>query len=67
MSRDKNDGQEGVWLTPNADKRRLRDAENARKTAPRSPKHCPMARFQGVIWSNGACLHAPGFSRPLAA
>jgi manganese oxidase len=27
----KNDGQDGMWLTPNADKRRLRDAENARK------------------------------------
>ena len=27
----KNDGQDGIWLTPNADKRRLRDAENARR------------------------------------
>jgi FtsP/CotA-like multicopper oxidase with cupredoxin domain len=27
----KNDGQDGIWLSPNADKRRLRDAENARK------------------------------------
>ena len=27
----KNDGQDGIWLSPNADKRRLRDAENARR------------------------------------
>jgi manganese oxidase len=27
----KNDGQDGIWLTRNADKRRLRDAENARR------------------------------------
>jgi manganese oxidase len=27
----RNDGQDGIWLTPNADRRRLRDAENARK------------------------------------
>src|SRR5215472_2050322 len=30
MSR-KSDGQEGIWLSPNADPRRLRDAENARR------------------------------------
>jgi FtsP/CotA-like multicopper oxidase with cupredoxin domain len=27
----KNDGQDGMWLTPNADKRRIRDAESARR------------------------------------
>ena len=27
----KNDGQDGMWLTPNADRRRIRDAENARR------------------------------------
>jgi manganese oxidase len=27
----RNDGQDGIWLTPNADRRRLKDAENARK------------------------------------
>ena len=27
----KNDGQDGIWLSPNSDPRRLRDAENARR------------------------------------
>jgi len=27
----KNNGQEGIWLSPDADRRRLRDAENARR------------------------------------
>jgi FtsP/CotA-like multicopper oxidase with cupredoxin domain len=31
MGRYRNDGQDGIWLTPNADRRRLRDAENARR------------------------------------
>src|SRR5215472_11725264 len=31
MGRYRNDGQDGIWLSPNADPRRLRDAENARK------------------------------------
>src|SRR5262249_27418497 len=31
MGRYRNDGQDGIWLSPNADRRRLRDAENARR------------------------------------
>jgi FtsP/CotA-like multicopper oxidase with cupredoxin domain len=31
MGRNRNDGQDGIWLSPNADRRRIRDAENARK------------------------------------
>src|SRR5215472_6739909 len=31
MGRYRNDGQDGIWLSPNADPRRLRDAQNARR------------------------------------
>src|SRR5260370_36263241 len=49
----KNDGQDGFWLSPNADKRRLRDAENARKTRMEITKalsHGQIARRDLVKW-----------------
>jgi FtsP/CotA-like multicopper oxidase with cupredoxin domain len=77
MSRDKNDGQEGVWLTPNADKRRLRDAENARKNRAEITKalsHGQISRRDLVKWGlfTSAGILAPigglsPFVRPLNA
>src|SRR5260370_4800431 len=42
----KNDGQDGIWLSPNADKRRLRDAENGRKNC----EEIARAISDGKIW-----------------
>src|SRR5260370_20323825 len=49
----KNDGQDGIWLSPNADKRRLRDAENARKNREeitRAISHGQISRRDLVKW-----------------
>src|SRR5260370_375216 len=49
----KNDGQDGMWLSPNADKRRLRDAENGRKNREeitRAISHGQIARRDLVKW-----------------
>ena len=49
----KNDGQEGMWLGPNADPRRLRDAENARKNRAEITKalsHGQISRRDLVKW-----------------
>ena len=49
----KNDGQDGIWLSPNADRRRLRDAENARKNRQEITKalsHGQISRRDLVKW-----------------
>ncbi len=49
----KNDGQDGMWLGPNADPRRLRDAENARKNRAEITKalsHGQISRRDLVKW-----------------
>ncbi|HJX85535.1 MAG TPA: copper oxidase, partial [Candidatus Angelobacter sp.] len=49
----KNDEQNGFWLSPNADKRRLRDAENARKNRMEITKalsHGQISRRDLVKW-----------------
>ena len=53
MGRYRNDGQDGIWLTPNADRRRLRDAENARKNREeitRAISHGQIKRRDLVKW-----------------
>jgi manganese oxidase len=53
MGRYRNDGQDGIWLTPNADRRRLRDAENARKNREeitRAISHGQISRRDLVRW-----------------
>ena len=77
MGRDRNDGQDGIWLTPNADKRRLRDAENARKNRAEITKalsHGQISRRDLVKWGlfTSAGLLAPigglsPFVKPLNA
>jgi manganese oxidase len=73
----RNDGQDGIWLSPNADKRRLRDAENARKNREeitRAISHGQISRRDLVRWGlfTSAGLMAPigglnPFVRPLNA
>src|SRR5215471_15219009 len=49
----KNDGQDGYWLSPNADLRRLRDAENARRNRAEITKalsHGQISRRDLVRW-----------------
>jgi len=49
----KNDGQDGYWLSPNADPRRLRDAENARRNRAEITKalsHGQISRRDLVRW-----------------
>src|SRR5262245_57336091 len=49
----KNDGQDGIWLPPNSDPRRLRDAENARKNRAEITKalsHGQISRRDLVKW-----------------
>src|SRR5260370_8000453 len=60
----KNDGQDGIWLSPNADRRRLRDAENARKNREeitRAISHGQISRRDLVRWGlfTSAGLMAP--------
>jgi manganese oxidase len=75
--RGKNDGPEGIWLSENADKRRLRDAENARRNRAEITKalsHGQISRRDLVKWGlfTSAGLLAPigglsPFVRPLHA
>src|SRR5258708_19485337 len=49
----KSDEQDGIWLSPNADRRRLRDAENARKNRQEITKalsHGQISRRDLVKW-----------------
>ena len=49
----KNDGQDGFWLSPKADPRRLRDAENARRNRAEITKavsHGQISRRDLVRW-----------------
>ncbi len=60
----KNDGQDGIWLSPDADRRRLRDAENARKNREeitRAISHGQISRRDLVRWGlfTSAGLMAP--------
>src|SRR5260370_20427378 len=60
----KNDGQDGIWLSPDADRRRLRDAENARKNREeitRAISHGQISRRDLVRWGlfTSAGLLAP--------
>src|ERR1700741_1878488 len=64
MGRYKNDGQDGIWLTPNADRRRLKDAENARKNREeitRAISHAKIPRRDLFKWGlfTSAGLMAP--------
>src|SRR5262249_24395024 len=73
----KNDGHDGFWLSPNADRRRLRDAESARKNRAEITKplsHGQISRRDLVKWGlfTSAGLMAPigglnPFVRPLNA
>jgi manganese oxidase len=75
--RGKNDGPEGIWLSENADKRRLRDAENAQRNRAEITKalsHGQISRRDLVKWGlfTSAGLLAPigglsPFVRPLHA
>src|SRR5436305_1718268 len=50
---DRKDGKEGFWLSENSDKRRLRDAENARKNRAEITKalaHGQVSRRDLVRW-----------------
>src|SRR5579862_9000327 len=65
----KNDGQDGIWLSANADKRRLRDAENARRNRQEITKalsHGQISRRDLVKWglftSAGAIAGIGGLS-----
>src|SRR5215472_8731261 len=76
MSR-KNDGQDGIWLSPNADPRRLRDAENAHRNRAEITKalsHGQISRRDLVKWglftSAGIMVPIGGLNplvRPLSA
>src|SRR5262250_2642605 len=65
----KNDDREGLWLSPNADPRRLRDAENARKNRAEitaALSHGQISRRDLVKWglftSAGVIAHVGGLS-----
>jgi FtsP/CotA-like multicopper oxidase with cupredoxin domain len=64
MGRYRNDGQDGIWLSPNADARRLRDAENARRNRAEITKalsHGQIKRRDLIKWGliSGAGLMVP--------
>src|SRR5215831_262147 len=73
----KNDGQDGIWLSSYADRRRLRDAENARRNRVEITKalsHGQISRRDLVKWglftSAGIMMPIGGlnpFVRPLSA
>ncbi len=73
----KNNGEDGIWLSPNADPRRLRDAENARKNRAEITKalsHGQVSRRDLIKWGlfTSAGMMAPigglnPFVRPMHA
>src|SRR6516165_1765365 len=77
MGRYRNDGQDGIWLSPNAEPRRLRDAENARKNRAEITKalsHGQISRRDlgkwGVVTSAGLMAPIGGlnpFVKPINA
>jgi len=73
----KNDGQDGIWLSPNADPRRLRDAENAHRNRAEITKALSQGQISrrdlvkwGLFTSAGIMVPIGGlnpFVRPLSA
>jgi FtsP/CotA-like multicopper oxidase with cupredoxin domain len=73
----KNNGEDGIWLSPNADPRRLRDAENARRNRAEITKalsHGQVSRRDLIKWGlfTSAGMMAPigglnPFVRPIHA
>ncbi|HEV2991927.1 MAG TPA: multicopper oxidase domain-containing protein [Candidatus Angelobacter sp.] len=73
----KNNGEDGIWLSPNADPRRLRDAENARRNRAEITKalsHGQVSRRDLIKWGlfTSAGMMAPigglnPFVRPMHA